>query len=108
MKDLRLLGSTIRKLSSDNGVSEEKIQEVLGCSCDQISAIFDGRVFPSFGDLRKLASLFGVAVEDMLHGDEEYYDASVVHCMGAVSDPKNREDILDIIEDYLKLLDAAE
>lgn len=108
MKDLRLLGSTIHKLSLDNGISKAKMQEVLGCSYDQVSAIYDGRVFPSFGDLCELASLFGVTVEEMLHGDENYYDANVVHCKGAFSDANNREEILDIIEDYLILLDAVE
>lgn len=108
MKELRLLGCTLRKLSSDNGINEEKMQEILGCSSDQISAIYDGRVFPSFDDLRKLASLYNVTVEEMLRGDEAYYDAKVVHCMGTFSDTANREIILDIIDDYLTLLDAVE
>ena len=107
MRDLRLLGSTIRKLSTDNRISEEKMQEVLGCSYDQVSAIYDGRVFPSFGDLQQLASLFGTTVEEMIHGDEAYYEANVVHCMGTFEDTNNREEILDIIEDYLTLLDIT-
>ncbi len=107
MKDLRLLGSTIRKLSSDKNISEEQMQKTLGCSYDKLSAIYDGRVYPSFDDLQNLSKLFGTTVEELLSGDEDYYNAKVVHCMGAFSNTKNREKILDIIDDYLTLLDAV-
>lgn len=107
MEQLRLLGSTIRKLSSENGVTENQMQELLNCSYDQVSAVYDGRVFPSFSELQQLAARFGTTVEALIKGDEEYYNTHFVHCMGKFKNPKNREKILDIIEDYLTLLDAV-
>lgn len=104
MKDLRLLGNMIKKLSQEQHV---KLESALGWSEDQVAAIFDGRVFPSFHELEKLASIFKVSVPELLHGDESYYEQNVVHCMGSFENPDNREAILDIIDDYIMLQKAV-
>ena len=103
MKDLRLLGSTIRKISREKHI---RIEDTLGCSANDAAAILDGRVFPEFSALQKLSEEFGIQVSDLLSGDEEEYNRNFVHCMGSFDDPQHREKILDIIDDYLVLLDA--
>lgn len=104
MKELRLLGSTIKKLSQEKHL---RLESFMGWTEDQTAAILDGRLFPSFADLQKLSKLFSVTVDDLMHGDEEYYNQKVVHCMGLFEKPENREMILDIIDDYLVLMDAV-
>lgn len=104
MKDLRLLGSTIRKFSQEKHIH---IEDILKCSADEAASILDGRVFPEFSSLQQLSDAFGVSVSELLNGDKDYYNKNFVHCMGAFDDPQNREEILDIIDDYLTLLDAS-
>ena len=103
MKELRLLGSMIKKLCEEKHVC---IENELSWTKDQAAAVFDGRVFPSFPELNRMAELFGVPVSEILQGDEAFYGKNVVHCMGAFENPENREKILDIIDDYLVLMDA--
>lgn len=103
MKDLRLLGSMIKKLSKEQNV---KLEDVLGWNRDQVAAVFDGRLFPSFSELEQLSSIFKVSVDDLLRGDEVYYSQDFVHCMGSFEKPQNREMILDIIDDYITLQSA--
>ena len=104
MKDLRLLGSTIRKFSQEKHIH---IEDILKCSADEAASILDGRVFPEYSSLLQLSEAFGIGVSELLNGDEEYYNNNFVHCMGNFDDLNNREEILDIIDDYLVLLDAS-
>ena len=107
MKDLRMLGSMIKKLSQENDISINELREVFQCSSEQIYAIFEGRLFPSFEELQIFSKKTGTTVSDLLQGDEEYYNKRVVHCMGKFENKNNREKILDIIEDYLTLLNVT-
>lgn len=103
MKDLRLLGSMIKKLSKEQNI---ELEDVLGWNRDQVAAVFDGRLFPSFSELETLSSAFKVSIDDLLRGDEAYYNQEFVHCMGSFENPENRELILDIIDDYIILQSA--
>ena len=104
MKDLRLLGSTIRKFSQEKHIH---IEDILKCSADEAASILDGRVFPEYAALERLSDAFGITVSELLNGDKEYYNNNFVHCMGSFDELQNREEILDIIDDYLVLLDAS-
>lgn len=103
MEDLRLMGSMIQKLATENGDTPNQLSTILGCSQEAIIALYKGRMFLSFAQLEQLAEHFGVTVEALLTGDDAYYTQNVVHCMGKFEDPRNREEILDIIDDYLNL-----
>lgn len=107
MKELRLLGSTIQKLAQENQVNEERLGAVFNCASDQIAAIFDGRVFPAYEELEAFAELVRTDLEEMLRGDEAFYDKNVVHYMGMFADSEKREEVLDIFDDYLTLLSAT-
>lgn len=107
MKELRILGSTIRKLSTEKRIGEAKLQEIFNCGSNQISAIFDGRIFPSFEELGAFADAAGTDIGELLKGDEAYYAQNVAHYMGEFEHPELREEILDIFEDYLTLLSAT-
>lgn len=103
MKSMRLLGNMIEMQAEKNKYSVDQIGKVLDCSSDQVYSMYDGRIFPSFSQLEKLSSLFDISIENLIAGDEQYYGESVVHCMGEFEEEKNREEILDIIDDYLNL-----
>lgn len=107
MKDLRMLGSMINKLSLDNGLPIDELERVFRCSSEQVQALFEGRLFPSFEELQEFAQRVGTSVAMLLEGDEEYYNKTIVHCMGSFENNENREEVLDIIENYLTLLNVT-
>jgi hypothetical protein len=45
---------------------------------------------------------------DMLNGDEEGYNREIVYTNGEFSNTENREVILDIIDDYVDLLEMVD
>lgn len=108
MQSVRMLGNYVFNLAKDQGVENSRLAEILDCSEQQVVAFFKGRLFVSFSQLLSLADTLNVSVDALLAGDEESYNKSVVHCMNDFSDPANREFILDIIDDYIDLKDAAE
>lgn len=107
MKSMRVLGSMIEKMAHEHQCTLADMGQVLDCTIDQVKAMYKGRVFPSFPQLEQLASRFSTTVDVLLAGDEEHYEKNVVHCMGNFDRPENREYILDIIDDYLRLKDAV-
>ena len=108
MKSMRMLGNQIQRLAQERDTPPQETGRILDCSEEQVFAIYEGRVFPSFDQLEKLAEVFQTTVGQLLDGDAEDYERSVVHCMGQFSDSQNREEILDIIDDYLTLKTAVD
>jgi serine/threonine protein kinase len=58
------------------------------------------------GQIELLAKRFNVTTENLLSGDEVHYNKTVVHCMNEFQNPKNREEVLDFIDDYMDIFDA--
>ena len=106
MKDIRMIGSTISKLSSESNLNESQLSEILNCSETDIKSVCKGRKMLSFNQLKILSEKFNVSVADILKGDESYYRSNVVHCMNNFSNQENREKILDIIDDYIDISEA--
>ena len=107
MKDMRIFGNMIEKLTLEKNDTSQKLGELLGCPEEQILALYKGLIFPSFEQLDQLATHFEVTIDEILSGDEAYYKQNVVHNMGQFEDSENREKILDIIDDYLSLKSAV-
>lgn len=107
MQAARMLGNYIEQLATHKGLSTSDLGIILGCSENQVYAFFKGRAYASFAQISKLANTFGVTVEELLAGDEKNYNTTVVHCMNDFRDVKNREAILDIIDDYVDVIDAV-
>lgn len=108
MHRARMLGNCVEYLAQERGVSDETLCNVLQCDRTNLLAFLKGRRIASFDQLSALAEVLEVSVAQLLKGDEKHYEESVVHCMNQFSDPKNREEILDLIDDYMDVLDALE
>ncbi len=106
MKEARMLGFRVGKYADESNVSTFELSEVANCSETQMRAFLKGRVFMSFDQLSAMAKRLGVAVSALLSGRENEYNLSVVHCMNEFEDSQNREKILDIIDEYMDLLDS--
>lgn len=108
MQGARMLGNYISYLANEKGLSISDLSNALGCSNDQVYLLLKGRAYASFSQISNLAALLETPIAKLLSGNEEIYSSTVVHCMNDFQDPKNREDILDLIEDYVDLVDAVD
>jgi len=84
-------------------MSDEVLCDKLGCTKDLLYRLFKGYVVPTVDQLDVLTKLFGKTTKELLAGDIEHYEASVVHYMNEFKRPESREKILDIIENYSEL-----
>lgn len=107
MQSARMLGNYVHQLAKSNNVSIEELGEILGFTTQQVVSFIKGRTFASFSQLVSLAEKFNISIDMLLAGDEESYNASIVHCMNDFKNPQNRELILDIIDDYMDVKDAV-
>ena len=94
MQNARMLGNYVAHLADKKGLSFSDLGEVLGS-------------YASFSQISALAKLLGAPVQDLLRGDAEQYNKTVVDCMNDFQDPANREKILDLIDDYIDVVDAV-
>lgn len=108
MKQARMLGNYAQHLAEEKQLSISELSICLGCEDKHVESFFKGRAFLSFAQIASLAQKLNVPVEKLLDGNEEQYEATVVHCMHKFDNPEHREMILDIIDDYMDIVNAVE
>ena len=108
MENLRVFGNMVEKLSDEKGINHNSLCENLNCTIDVLYGILKGCIVPTIDQINKLAEIFHIAPEILLAGDREHYEQTVVHCMHDFSNTSNREEILDIIENYATLASVLE
>ena len=108
MKNMRILGNMIQKLSSEEQVSAAELGEIIHCPAEQVAQLFKGRLLLGLDQLSAVADRFRVSLDELMDGDVNYYRETIVDCMGGFSHDENLEEILDIIDDYLDLRTAVE
>ena len=107
MKKARMLGNYTEYLATQRGLDVSHLSTLLSCTENQVQAFYKGRSFPSFNQLSELSEVLGTTPSALLTGDEKIYNETVVHCMNAFDNPENRENILDIIDDYMDIYNAV-
>lgn len=108
MQRARMLGNYVQQLISERGLSTDALGHMLGCQEHQIKSFLKGRSFATFEQMSILAKELNTSIAELLEGNEEHYNATVVHCMNQFQDTANREKILDIIDDYMDIVDAVD
>ena len=108
MQGARMLGNYVDYLSKQNSISHSDLAEVLGCSTHQAYSFIKGRVHISFSQISDLAQRLDTTVMDLLAGNEDVYKRTVVECMNAFDQDEHREEILDLIDNYIDLVDAVD
>lgn len=108
MQEARMLGNYVEHLASMRGLSISDLSEILGCTEDRTYSFIKGRAFASFSQLSNLATAFGISIDRLLAGDADSYNATVVHCMNDFHDTNKREEILDLIDNYIDIVDAVD
>jgi len=105
MYEARMLGNYVMHLSEIKGLSISDLCRILNCDEHKVKALFKGRAFASFAQLSNLADALDTSVDRLLQGDASVYNRTVVHCMNDFQDGSNREYILDLIDDYVDVVD---
>lgn len=108
MQNARMLGNYIEHLATDKGLSISDLSQTLGCSEQKVRALYKGLAFASYDQMSKIASALGVTIGQLFSGDVEHYNKTVVSCMNDFDKPSRREEILDLIYNYVDIFDAVE
>ena len=103
MKKARMIGNYIEHRIKNGGLDPSIVAEHIGITEEQLNQFCRGRLLLSFNQLVKLAELFNIAVGQILCGDLEEYDNSF---SDQFDNPENREIILDIIDNYLDIIES--
>ena len=106
MQEARMLGYRVAKYAKSKNVSHAELSLIIGCTEARFAAFASGRAFLSFVQLSLIAERLEVDVGTLLSGEEEDYHQFMESCTGKFTDNQNREMILDIIDEYIDLLDA--
>ena len=107
MKACRNLGNTIQYLLEKKGITAEKMAAILNCSIEDLKMGLAGRKIFSFIQLEQIANELGISVGDLLSSKQNEYYVYAMDCMNEFSNEKYREEILDIIYDYLDVYDSV-
>ncbi len=107
MRKARVMGNYAQYLAEQKNISTSDLAVDLNCVPSKISELYKGLVYPTFPQISCLAKKLGVSVQELINGDSDIYDQTVVHCMNDFDHKENREQILDIIEDYIDILNSV-
>lgn len=107
MREIRTIGNNIKIISLEKGVSEEQLSVLLSQSIKDIRMIFAGRKILSFPMLELLSKAFKIPVETLLEEKNGADYNYAIDCMNNFTDESNREKVLDLIYDYLDVLDSV-
>lgn len=106
MQQARMIGNFVEHIAATKSISDERLCSIIGCEARQLRSFYNGRSILSYPQISAVASELGVTVSQILSGDKNYYNKTVVHCMNEFDNENNREKILDIIDDYMDIYDA--
>lgn len=101
--DLRRLGQNIEKASQDIYTNVEDFAKAINLSLNDLYRVFEGRLLLTPSKLKEIAQVVNKPVGQLLNISGEY---TFVECMGNFSDKSNEDQILDIIDDYIDLVEA--
>lgn len=106
MRDIRIVGDRIKNSADSKGVSIKSISDGLGISENMVELGLAGRIMFSYHQLQKLADILDVPITDLINTSKSDYSMYAIDCMNDFSKQENREDILDMIYDYLDVVDS--
>ena len=107
MNNLRVFGYTLKSAVRNKGLSDDKVAEKLALSTDQLRKVYCGRLILSYSQVETAARLCDIQTADLVSGNLKAYEKNFVHCMNDFSNGANREKVLDLLYDYLDILEAV-
>ncbi len=102
--ELRRLGSNIEKASRSNYKQIEEFANDTNLSVRDVHRLFEGRLILSPLQLKVISEKVNTPLKELLDISGEY---TLVECMGRFKDEKNEDKILDLIDNYIDLVEAV-
>lgn len=101
-KDRRLFGNNLKVLLVENGITNEKFAQMIGCTEYNVCQIIDGRLFLDADEEEKIAEELKTSVDDMYveRALADYEKAGCMECRGRFSNPDNKKLVLDLLDIY--------
>ena len=69
-----MIGSNIKRLRKEKGVTQEQLAEAMNVSCAAVSKWERGETYPDIMLLQPLAFYFGVSLDTLMGYDKEKYE----------------------------------
>lgn len=101
----RKLGITICVLMNSNGMSRETLARILKYSYRDMCRIIDGRLMLSPTELKKIADVFGMTKEELIHY-ELSDNISELKYMDEFENSDSLNKIYNLMDDYAELVEA--
>lgn len=108
MQQARIMGNFAEQKARNAGLNIQDISNALHCSDQKVKSFLKGRSFLSFDQLNTLADLLHVSFGELMQGDPDLYKKTAIHCMNEFDCDENREFILDLIDDYMDIVDSLD
>ena len=100
---LRRLGSNIEKASLENYTHIEDFAKDVCLSVRDVHRLFEGRLVLSPIQLNLISQKVNTPLKDLLNVSGNY---TFVECMGVFKDQSNEDKILDLIDNYIDLVES--
>lgn len=107
MKDIRAVGNKIKCICENKGVSTKELSDLLECSVLDVQMSLLGRKIFSYQQLEKIAQKLCVSIDEIINVKTDNYYMYGMDCMNDFTKSENREQILDLIYDYLDVYDSV-
>ena len=101
----RKLGVTIRALMYSNGMSCEELAHILKYTYRDMCRVIDGRLMLSPTELKKIANVFGMTKEELIHY-ELSDNISEFKYMDEFEDYDSLNKIYNLMDDYAELIES--
>ena len=101
--ELRRLGYNIEKASQRKYNTIEEFANVVNLSLRDVHRLFEGRLVLSPFQLKAISEKVDISLKELLDVSGKY---NLVECMGSFKDKRNEDKVLDLIDDYIDLMEA--
>ena len=107
MANLRNLGYKVRSLLNSNPAKKDVLRERLNFSENDLTRLEFGRLSLTPAQIKTTASVFSIEPKELVNykNSDSYKD--MIHCMSSFSSQEHCNEILDIIDSYIDIKEAA-
>ncbi len=106
---MRELGTMLYARTAGEPAQRERLRRALGLTPAELERLYAGRLFLTGDQLQAAAQVCDTRPVDLLVQARQGYAGGIerrVHCMTPFSDPRDREQILDLIDAYIDAREA--
>lgn len=93
-------GEYLKKLRTDNKLSQDALSEILGISRQSISKWEQGNSSPDIENTEKLATYYGVSIDSIVRGEPDSTTASIINSVESQEKGRTEQSPNDILNSF--------